>query len=122
MRLAEECFAAGIPAIVSMHSMRNPFHSTVRDCRSGSLTKHSTSSSPGWKLVTLRWLYVHDEDTVLIRGRYGKLAGTRACPRKRWYRFGKRVGGQIECRSRKMNSYGDDGRQVDPGGNRTGRC
>jgi hypothetical protein len=66
---AERCFAGGLPAIVSVHSIN--FHSTVRDFRSRSLqaldeffaaleSRHSDL------------LYLHDEDLydLAVKGRY----------------------------------------------------
>jgi hypothetical protein len=63
IRRVEECFAAGIPAIVSMHSIN--LHSTVRDFRS-----HSLEALDEF-LTTLEarhpeMLYVHDEDLLRL--------------------------------------------------------
>jgi hypothetical protein len=60
---AEKCFAAGIPAIVSMHSIN--FHSTIRDFRSRSLEAID-------EFLTIlearhpEMLYVHDEDLLRL--------------------------------------------------------
>lgn len=74
LRQAEECFAAGIPATVSIHSIN--FHSTVRDFRSRTLDfldeflAAVESRHPDL-------LYVHDEDIYYLvhSGSYQSHAG-----------------------------------------------
>lgn len=59
LRQAEECFAAGIPAIASLHSIN--FHSTVRDFRSRSL-KLLDQFLTALESKHADLLYLHDED------------------------------------------------------------
>jgi hypothetical protein len=61
VRRAEECFALGIPAIVSMHSIN--FHSSVRDFRTHSL-ELLDSFLCALEARHPEMLYVHDEDLV----------------------------------------------------------
>jgi hypothetical protein len=63
VRGAEECFALGIPAIVSMHSIN--FHSSVRDFRTRSLELLDTFLS-ALEDRHPDMLYVHDEDLVRL--------------------------------------------------------
>jgi hypothetical protein len=63
MRRAEECFSAGIPAIVSMHSIN--FHSTVRDFRSRSLQLLDEFLT-ALEARHPEMLYVHDEDLLRL--------------------------------------------------------
>jgi hypothetical protein len=63
VRRAEECFAAGIPAIVSMHSIN--FHSTVRDFRSRSLEALDQLLN-ALEARHPEMLYVHDEDLLSL--------------------------------------------------------
>jgi hypothetical protein len=61
VRRAEECFALGIPAIVSMHSIN--FHSSVRDFRTHSLELLDAFLC-ALEARHPEMLYVHDEDLV----------------------------------------------------------
>ncbi len=59
VRSAEECFARGVPAIVSMHSIN--FHSTIKDFRTptlAALDSFLTALETGHPDL----LYVHDDD------------------------------------------------------------
>ena len=59
LRIAEDCFARGLPAIVSVHSIN--FHSTLKDFRSRTIELlHQFLSALEAKHPDL--LYVHDED------------------------------------------------------------
>jgi hypothetical protein len=71
IRQAEDCFARGMPAIVSMHSIN--FHSTLKDFRTPTLTilnNFLTAIETKWPDV----LYVHDGDLFDIATN-GLLAG-----------------------------------------------
>lgn len=59
LRQAEDCFARGIPAIVSMHSIN--FHSSVRDARSITLARLEEFLTALEKAHP-DLLYLHDED------------------------------------------------------------
>jgi hypothetical protein len=70
VRNAEECFARGIPAIVSVHSIN--FHSTVKDFRSHTLALlEQFFFALEAKHPDL--LYLHDEDLydLITKGSYG---------------------------------------------------
>jgi hypothetical protein len=75
LRQAEACFARGIPAIVSMHSVN--LHSTVKDFRSATLSALDhfftalESRHPNL-------LYLHDEDLLALvsQGSYSTAHGT----------------------------------------------
>ena len=71
---AEACFARGIPAIVSMHSIN--FHSTVRDFRSRTLQAVDEFFA-ALKLKYPNLLYLHDEDLrqLVNNGGYGTVGG-----------------------------------------------
>jgi hypothetical protein len=58
-RQAEDCFARGIPAVISMHSIN--FHSTVRDFRSRTL-QYLDEFLSALELKHSDLLYLHDED------------------------------------------------------------
>jgi hypothetical protein len=60
---AHECFKAGVPAIVSMHSIN--FHSTVRDYRTRSLDLLDQFLS-ALESLHPEMLYVHDEDLLRL--------------------------------------------------------
>jgi hypothetical protein len=63
VRRAEECFAPGVPAIVSMHSIN--LHSTVRDFRSRSLEALDQFLT-ALEARHSEMLYVHDEDLLSL--------------------------------------------------------
>jgi len=63
IRQAEECFALGIPAIVSMHAIN--FHSSVRDFRTRSLALLDEFLS-ALEARHPEMLYVHDEDLLRL--------------------------------------------------------
>jgi hypothetical protein len=69
LRQAENCFAAGIPAIVSVHSIN--FHSTVRDFRSRTL-KFLDEFLAALQSKHPDLLYLHDEDLneLVSKGSY----------------------------------------------------
>jgi hypothetical protein len=71
---AEACFARGIPAIVSTHSIN--FHSTVRDFRSRTLQAVDEFFA-ALKLKYPNLLYLHDEDLrqLVNNGAYGTVGG-----------------------------------------------
>jgi len=71
---AEACFARGIPAIVSTHSIN--FHSTVRDFRSRTLQAMDEFFA-ALKLKYPNLLYLHDEDLrqLVNNGGYGTVGG-----------------------------------------------
>ena len=75
LRDAETCFARGIPAVVSLHSIN--FHSSVRDFRSRSLELlNEFLSALETKHPDL--LYLHDEDVseLVSKGSYENTQGT----------------------------------------------
>ena len=69
LRQASECFARGIPAIVSVHSIN--FHSTVRDFRSLTLQALDEFLA-ALESKHANLLYLHDEDLydLVTKGRY----------------------------------------------------
>ena len=73
MQLAESCFARGVPAIISVHSIN--FHSTLRDFRGPTLQSlDNLLTALETKFPNL--LYVHDGDAYEIVTR-GKFRGPR---------------------------------------------
>jgi hypothetical protein len=75
LQQAEDCFARGIPAIVSIHSIN--FHSTVRDFRSMTLRSvEEFFSALESKHADL--LYLHDENLLALvnDGSYTTAQGT----------------------------------------------
>lgn len=79
VRIAEESFARGIPAIVSMHSIN--FHSTLKDFRSRTLSLlDEFLSALESKYPDL--LYVRDEDLydLVNKGAYESMQGTVRVP------------------------------------------
>lgn len=69
MRQAAECFAAGLPAVISIHSIN--FHSTIRDFRTPTLQLLDQFLSA----LEKKWpdlLYVHDADlhSIATEGSY----------------------------------------------------
>jgi hypothetical protein len=69
LRQATECFARGIPAIVSVHSIN--FHSTIRDFRSVTLQALDEFLA-ALESKHANLLYLHDEDLydLVTKGRY----------------------------------------------------
>jgi hypothetical protein len=74
LRQASDCFARGVPAIVSVHSIN--FHSTIRDFRSPTLQAlEEFLAALESKHANL--LYLHDEDLydLVTKGRYSAQPG-----------------------------------------------
>lgn len=73
---AEECFAAGVPAVVSMHSIN--FHSTVQDFRTRTL-QFLDEFLTALEARHPDLLYVHDDDLyhLVQTGGYETATGTR---------------------------------------------
>lgn len=86
LRQAEACFRAGLPAIVSLHSIN--FHSTVRDFRSRAL-KALDEFLAALEAKHDNLLYLHDEDLyeAIHNGEYCAPSGKiRLNVIKKWFR------------------------------------